>query len=103
LCNVASRWLYLKIRSTVSVIVVPFRNLMSHDHSAPNSRSLWLNLKLKVLLEKLTGSQLVKKFHIFYGTRNFITTFTNVCHLSLFWASSIHSMPPHLTAWRSIL
>jgi hypothetical protein len=37
-----------------------------------------------VLLEKLTGSQLVKKFPAFYGTRKFITTFTSVPILSRF-------------------
>jgi hypothetical protein len=37
----------------------------------------------RALLEKLTGSQLVKKFPTFYGTRRFITAFTNACHLSL--------------------
>ena len=31
----------------------------------------------RVLLEKLTGFQLVKKFPAFYGTRRFITTFTS--------------------------
>ena len=58
----------------------------------------------RVLLEKLTSSsQLVKKFPTFYGTRRFITTFTNARHLSLSSASSIQSMPPHPTSWRSIL
>ena len=37
----------------------------------------------RVLLEKLTGSQLVKKFPAFYGTRRFITAFTSARHLSL--------------------
>jgi hypothetical protein len=36
-----------------------------------------------VLLEKLTGSQLVKKFPTFYGTQRFITTFTKAHHLNL--------------------
>jgi hypothetical protein len=36
----------------------------------------------RVLLEKLTGLQLVKKFSTFYGTRMLITTFTSVRHLS---------------------
>jgi len=31
----------------------------------------------KVLLEKLTGFQLLKKFSTFYGTRKFINTFTS--------------------------
>jgi hypothetical protein len=35
------------------------------------------------LLEKLTVSQLVKKFSAFYGTRRFITAFTRARHLSL--------------------
>jgi len=34
--------------------------------------------------EKLTCSQLVKKFPTFYGTRSFITTFTSARQLSLF-------------------
>jgi len=37
----------------------------------------------KILLEKLTGSQLVKKFPAFYETRRFITAFTSARHLSL--------------------
>ena len=57
----------------------------------------------RVLLENLTSFQLVKKFPAFYGTRRFITTFTSACHLFLSWASSIQSIPPHPTSWRSIL
>jgi hypothetical protein len=37
----------------------------------------------RVLLEKLTGLQLVKKFTAFYGTRRFITAFTRARQLSL--------------------
>ena len=48
----------------------------------------------RVLLEKLTASQLVKKFPALYGTRRFITALTRASHLSLSWASSIQSMPP---------
>ena len=57
----------------------------------------------RVLLEKLTGSQPVKKFLAFYGARRFITAFTSARHLSISWASSIQSMPPYPTSWRSIL
>ena len=56
-----------------------------------------------VLLEKLTGPQLVKKFPAFYGTRKFITVLTIARHLSLSWASSIQSIPSHPTSRRSIL
>jgi hypothetical protein len=49
----------------------------------------------RVLPEKLTDSQLVKKFPTFYGTRRFITAVTSAHHLSLCWAawSSPH---PHI-------
>ena len=57
----------------------------------------------QILLEKLTGFQLVKKFPKFYGTRRFITAVTSPRHLSLSWANSIQSTPPHPTSWRSIL
>jgi len=57
----------------------------------------------RVLLEKLTGSQLVKKFPAFYGTRRIIIAFTSARHLSLSSARSIQSMPAHPTSLRPIL
>ena len=45
----------------------------------------------RVLLEQLTGLQIVKKFPAFHG------------NLSLSWASPIQSIYPHPTSWRSIL
>ena len=57
----------------------------------------------RVLLEKLTGSQLVKKFPAFHGTRRFITALTSVRHLSLSCASPIQSIYPHPTSWISII
>ena len=57
----------------------------------------------RVLLDKLTGLQLVKKFPAFHGTRRFIIALTSVRHLSLPWASPIQSIYPHPTSWRSIL
>ena len=62
-----------------------------------------LTPRSRVLLEKFTGLQLVKKFPAFYGTRRFITAFKSARHLSLSWANSIQSIPPHPTSWRSIL
>jgi len=70
----------------------------------------------RVFLEKLTGSQIVKKFPALHGTRKFITPITSARHLSLSWVRLIQSMPPyflswvrliqsmrpHLTSWRSI-
>ena len=57
----------------------------------------------RVLLEKLSGLQLVKKFPAFYGTRRFINALTSLRHPSLSWASPIQSIYPHPTSWRSIL
>jgi hypothetical protein len=51
--------------------------------SVRNCHSYLLTPWSRVLLVKLTGSQLIKKFSAFNGIRKFITTFTSVCHLSL--------------------
>ena len=42
-----------------------------------------LTASSRVLLEKLTVSQLVKKFLANYDTRKFITVLIRACHLSL--------------------
>ena len=52
----------------------------------------------RVLLEKLAGLQLVKKFPAFYGPRRFITAFTSFRHPSLSWASPIQSIYPQPTS-----
>jgi len=57
----------------------------------------------RVLLEKLNGLQLVKKFPAFHGTRRFITALTSVRHPSVSWASPIQSIYPHSTSLRSIV
>ena len=57
----------------------------------------------RVLLEKLTGLQLVKKLPAFHGIRRFITAPTSVRHLSVTWASPIQSIYTHPTSWRSVL
>ena len=62
-----------------------------------------LTPRCRVLLEKLTGLRLVKKFPAFYGTRRFITALTSVRHLSLPRASPNQSTYPYPTSWRSIL
>ena len=55
-----------------------------------------------VLLEKLTGLQLFKKFPAFHEPRKFITALTSVRHLSLSWASPSQSIYPHPSSWRYI-
>ena len=84
-------------------------------------RCVYLLTPWCIILEKLTGLHLVKKFPVFHGTRRFITALTSVCHLSLSWASPIQSTYPHPlppgdnpiavnkyyyyypTSWRSVL
>jgi len=48
--------------------------------------SYLLTPRYRVLLDKLNGLQLVKKFPSFHGTRRFITALTSVRHLSISWA-----------------
>ena len=80
------------------------RELYPHAATPPD----WLLTYLltpwsRVLLEKLSGLQLVKKFPAFYGARRFITALTSARHLSLSWASSLQSTHPHPTSRRYIL
>jgi len=53
----------------------------------------------RVLPEKLTGPQLVKKFSALFGTRRFISAFKTAPLLSQI--NRIHA--PHPTSWRSIM
>ena len=78
------------------------RNLITVSETTlcydPKERTQWSRV-----FEKLTGSQPVKKFSAFYGTRRLITLLTNASHLSLSWARSIPSISPYPPSWRSIL
>jgi hypothetical protein len=56
----------------------------------------WDTACSEVLLEKLTVSQLVKKFSTSYGALKFIAVFTTAHHLSQSWATLIRSTPSHL-------
>ena len=68
------------------------RGTAKHKTHAPTWANISITAQLtprhRVLPEKLTGPQLVKKFPAFYGTHMFITVSTTVLHLSLPWASS---------------
>jgi hypothetical protein len=57
----------------------------------------------RVLIEKLTVTQLVKKYPDFYATRRFITVFTTAYLMSLSWARWIHSTAFHPISIRSSL
>ena len=68
--------------------------LLTHSlsHTPTHSLTPWS----RVLLEKLTDCQLVKKFPPFHGTWRFITALTSACHPSLSWTRSIQSPYPHI-------
>ena len=57
----------------------------------------------RVLPEKIAGLQLIEKIPAFYGTLRFIAAVTSVRQLSLSRASSIQSITPYPTSWRSTL
>jgi hypothetical protein len=80
--RILSEWLLFKIQFffTPSFVSV----LLTYSLHTPLSR---------VLLEKLIGFQLVKKFPAFYRTRRFVTWFTSARHLPLSWARLIQSVP----------
>ena len=90
-----------------TIIIIIIINLTANGllpgGSGYNACTYLLTPRCRVLLEKLTDLQLVKKFPAFHGTQRFITALTSVRHLSLSWASPIQSIYPHLTSWRSIL
>ena len=89
-------------------LCLPFRTRNVDFHIDPILRcplqtTYLLTPWCRILLEKLTGLQPVKKFPAFHGTRRFVTALTSVRHLSLSWARPIQSIYPHPTSWRSIL
>jgi hypothetical protein len=57
----------------------------------------------RVILEKLTGLNLVKKTLAIYGTGRYITTFTSAHQVPLSSATPIQAIHPRHTSWRSIL
>jgi hypothetical protein len=76
-----------------------------HEFTEAVNKSMWLcecyinyllTPRSRVLLEKLTSSQLVKKFPPFYGTLSFMTAFTPVPILSACYINII-------IQWRQIL
>ena len=94
---------YLHCRVTSPHIGQKYLKLKKHFTDSSPQPPYLLTPWCRVLLEKLTCLQLVKKFPAFYGTRRFITALTSVRRLSVSWASPMQSPYPHPTSWRSIL
>ena len=84
--------------------LLEFDILCFQDRIGPCVQTCLLNEptpRSRILTEKLTCPQLLKKFLAFYGIRRFITAFTRARHLSLSWARSIQSTP-HPTSLTSV-
>ena len=86
-----------------AILIVADFILPSYLPKVNNLPTYLLTPWCRVLLEKPTDLQLVKKLSAFHGTRRFITALTSLRHLSLSWASPVQSIYPHPTSWRSIL
>jgi len=67
------------------------------------SGRLQLTLQSRVLLVKLTVTQLIKKFPALYGTRRFVTVFIGAHHWSLSRARWIQSTRSHHIPLKYIL
>ena len=76
---------------------------LRHTHSLYLLHHTLINYLEQSRSWEAKGPRLVKKFLSFYGTPKFIKVFTTARYLSLFRATTIHSMLPHSAAWRSIL
>jgi hypothetical protein len=80
------------------ILICPAQNRLGIHCKFADLLTYLLTPWSRVLSEKLTGLQLVKKFPAFYGTRKFITALTSARHLSLSLASPIQSSHPHPTS-----
>jgi hypothetical protein len=74
----------------ISIILIKFTYLLTY--SVQQSPSWEAN--------RYSASQEIPRT---LGTKKFITEFTSAHRLSLFWASSIQSIPPYPTSWSSTL
>jgi hypothetical protein len=83
----------------VTIYVGALSSVSTVSKGLNNLRYLYIQLHTlltpwcRVLLQKLTGLQLVKKFPAFYGTRRFITALISLRHPSLSWANSTPYLP----------
>jgi len=62
---------------------ISFERVEQFKYLGTNLLTYLLTPRCRVLLEKLTGVQLVKKFSGFHGTRRFITALKSARHLSV--------------------
>jgi len=76
----AALYVLLRVLLLSRTIAISVKHLVKH--TLTYLFTYLITPRNRVLLENLTGSQLVKKFPAFYGTRRFITAVTSARHLS---------------------
>jgi hypothetical protein len=94
--------MHVQVTGSVAAVIAEWLEIFKTIISATNWRKeseprepRFINAKLTpritVILEKLSDTQLVKKFSAFYDTRTFIIVFTRGHHSCLGWARRIQS------------
>jgi hypothetical protein len=76
-------WLFLESSTLQMKVLQSFETSVNSMEQRSSWEPVWFSV----------GSQVIKKFPAFDGTRRFITAFTRTHHLSLSWTRSIQSMP----------
>ena len=76
-----------------------FRNMKNNNEKITYLVTQWSS----VLLEKQTGFSTSQEIPRILWNPKILYRIHKYCHLSISWASSIHSVPPQPTSWRSIL
>jgi len=75
-------WPYVSPFSPRTTPLICLNSLTACSGKIWRHKAYLLTTRSRVVLEKLTGSQLVNKFPAFYGTQRFITAFTSARHRS---------------------
>ena len=91
----------ISAKSVASAFVSHKKGKSFTRHHSGSSSTLNL-IPWTTVLQKITVSQLIKKFSAFYGTSKFITVYTNSSHLSQTQARCSQSEPSHRKTLRSI-
>ena len=108
MCSYVYLSLYRVSHDHLPQIVHYFLQLNSKPKKIINHLTLLLTYLLTYAMEQSPSWEAIKFSAsqeipcILWNPQRFITTFTSAHHLSLSWASSIQSIPPHPTSWRNL-
>ena len=106
-CQNSSFVIPFTVRRVPENVTLVLTAIKANNHTCFKGISIWVYILYlltpwcRVLLEKLTGLQLVKRFPAFYGTRRFITAFTSFRHMPTTHLLEIHPNIIHPSTPRS--